>query len=158
MAARTRPLLAALLLVAVACGGGGDGDQKMTAAQQDSARDAARADSVELAMAQYDPAAFDTIQWGSWEKRIERGETVWRWSCVKCHGSEGRGEGTLAEDYGLEMPDLAAEDWHYAGEPDSIRRRIYVGHRSEMPSWGLYGLNYRDVDATVEYILEVIRS
>lgn len=158
MSARIHPLLAALLLFAVGCGGGGDGEQQMSAAQRDSALRSARADSVRLAIEQYDPAAFDTIQWSSWEERVKRGETVWRWSCAKCHGAGGTGEGDLAEDYGFDMPNLVAEGWQYAGQPDSVRRRIYVGHESEMPSWGLYGLSYRDVDATVEYILGVLRS
>lgn len=157
MSARIGPFLTTGLLLFAACGGEGE-DQQMTPAQRDSVVQAARQDTVELAIAAYDPAAFDTVQWESWQQRVERGGTVWRWSCAKCHGPEGEGDGEMAREYGFDVPSLVADDWHYAGEPDSIRRRIYVGHQTEMPSWGLYGLTYRDIDATVEYILEELRS
>ena len=34
----------------------------------------------------------------------------------------------------------------------------YVGHETEMPSWGLYGLKYRDVDAMADYIERGLRG
>ena len=57
----------------------------------------------------------------------------------------------------LDMPDLVAVDWDKAGDMPEIRRAIYVGHESEMPSWGLVGLKYRDIDAVAHYINDLLR-
>ena len=144
----------AVISATLACSGGED------AAPVDDAatREAARADSVAQAEAQYDPAAFDTITWASEAETWERGGVVFAYSCVKCHGSDGVGGGELAVTHELAMPDLTAETWEYAGDVPAIRHRIYVGHESEMPTWGLYGLKYRDIDAVAHYINEVVRA
>jgi mono/diheme cytochrome c family protein len=118
----------------------------------------ARADSVATAEAMYDSAVFDTIQWASQDTLLARGALVWRVSCQKCHGMEGRGDGALAVEHTLDMPDLLVDDWQYAGDVTAIRHRVYVGHESEMPAWGLYGLSYRDVDAVAKHIEAVIRA
>ncbi len=55
------------------------------------------------------------------------------------------------------MPDMLAADWSWAGDVAAIRHRVFVGHETEMPSWGLYGLSYRDVDAVAGHIEEVLR-
>jgi mono/diheme cytochrome c family protein len=56
------------------------------------------------------------------------------------------------------MPNLVAAEWEKAGDLPAIRRAIYVGHESEMPSWGLVGLKYRDIDAVAHYIDDLLRA
>jgi mono/diheme cytochrome c family protein len=118
---------------------------------------AARADSVLLAEAEYDISVFDTIVWPSPEGRLERGGVVWRFSCEKCHGTRGRGDGELAKETKLEMPSVVASNWEYAGDVDGVRHRVFVGHEGAMPNWGLHGLKYRDVDAVAYHILVTMR-
>lgn len=147
-------LSSVVLALTLACGGG----EEAAPVDDVATVQAARADSVEQAEAQYDPAAFDTITWASQAEAWERGGVVFAYSCVKCHGSDGSGGGELALQHELAMPSLIGEDWIYAGDIPAIRHRIYVGHESEMPTWGLYGLKYRDIDAVSYYIDDVIRA
>ena len=42
--------------------------------------------TMAMAMAAYDPSAFDTISWDDPAAAVERGATVFRFSCQKCHG------------------------------------------------------------------------
>lgn len=143
-----------LVLLLAACGGAPE-------EQEDPGPDAlrqARADSVQMAEAAFDPTAFDTITWNSPEERIERGTVVWSFSCSKCHGDAGLGDGELARVEELAMPMITAAEWEYAGDVPAIRRRIYIGHETEMPSWGLYGLQYRDIDAVAHHIEDVLRA
>ncbi len=149
-------ILSALLAVAVisACGGPSVEEQRAAATE---ARLAARADSVAQAAAAYEASAFDTIQWPSDNDMWERGGVVWSFSCQTCHGSDGQGLGETAVAADLDMPNLVAVDWDKAGDLPEIRRAIYVGHESEMPSWGLVGLKYRDIDAVANYIDGLLR-
>lgn len=110
------------------------------------------------AEAAYDPAVFDTISWESDGERLERGAVAWQYSCQKCHGTTGIGNGATAREHDIDMPVIVAGDWQYAGDPEAIRHRIYVGHDSDMPTWGLYGLKYRDIDAVTYFIEEHLRS
>ena len=140
-----------------ACGNEGDnsaGGQETSISRQDSieALREARADSVARAEALYDEAAFDSIVWRSDQARFERGENVWSFSCSDCHGPEGRGNGPDATRFEYDMPDFELADWEYAGDLSAIRHRVFVGHESEMPTWGLYGLTHRDVDAVAYYV------
>lgn len=147
-----------LVLFGVLLSSGCGPSEEEQAAQQAEDLRLARADSVATAEAMYDAAVFDTIQWESQEAKLERGALVWRVSCQKCHGMEGRGDGSLAVEHTLAMPDLLAADWQYAGDIMAIRHRVFVGHESEMPAWGLYGLAYRDVDAVANHIEAVLRA
>ena len=61
-------------------------------------------------------------------------------------------------DIELGLPNLLADDWEKAGDLPGIRQSIYVGHESEMPSWGLVGLKYRDIDAVAHYIDDLLRA
>lgn len=154
MNARLWMILAALLLVG--CGGGAE--QEPTDAERAEALRAARADSVARAEAAFDPSVFDTITWSDEGARWERGGVVWSFSCQKCHGAEGRGDGEVAAAHSIAMPDLRAADWPYAGDVPGVRQRIFVGHDTEMPNWGLVGLSYRDVDAAAHYINDLLRD
>lgn len=114
----------------------------------------ARADSVAVAEDLYDEAAFDSIAWSSDTERFMRGEDVWNFSCGDCHGWEGRGDGPVATRHGYDVPDFTSAGRGYAADLDSLRHRVFVGHETEMPSWGLYGLTPRDIDAVAYYIDE----
>ena len=143
-----------LLFVGVACGG----ESGVPENGGPEALRQARADSVRQAEAAFDASAFDTISWASPAERLERGDVVWSFSCRKCHGEEGLGDGELARVEELDMPLITAADWEYAGDIPAVRRRIYIGHETEMPTWGLYGLKYRDIDAVAYHIEEVLRG
>lgn len=144
-----------------ACGGGPDQQEAPETVEADTMIDeaealhTARVESVAMAEAQYDPAAFDSIGWANSEARFKRGSTVFGFSCTDCHGSEGKGDGHVAVKFEYDVPDFTVSDWEYARDIAAIRYRIYVGHESEMPTWGLYGLEYRDIDAVAFYINEV---
>jgi len=146
----------ALLLLMAGCGGGSESAGQET--EDPNALRDARADSVLQAEAAFDPSAFDTISWNIPEERIERGEVVWNFSCRKCHGDQGLGDGELARVEELTMPMITDAEWEYAGDVPAIRHRIFIGHESEMPSWGLYGLKYRDIDAVAYHIEDVLRA
>ncbi len=153
----TAVVAAAVSVALAACGPSDEELARGEEASQEALR-LARADSVAAADARFDPAAFDTIAWSSVEERLERGEVVWRFSCKKCHGETGLGDGQLAQVEELDMPVVVEEEWDYAGDIPAIRHRIFVGHESEMPSWGLYGLKYRDIDAVSFYIEHGLRA
>jgi len=141
--------LSCLMLFAfAACGGdGADGEARMQAA---------RADSVRMAEEAFDATVFDTVTWENADARIQRGAVVWRASCEKCHGAEGRGDGEAAAQLGLEVPSFLTADWAYAYEVDSLRHRIFVGLEGDMPNWGLHGLGYRNIDAAAGYINSLV--
>lgn len=121
-------------------------------------RAALRADSVTMAAAAYDEAAFDTITWESQEARIERGRLVYRISCERCHGQQGRGDGRIAAAADtINPPSFLEEEWALADDLEGLRARVFAGTAEGMPHWGLYGLTYKDVDAVTTYILEVLR-
>lgn len=145
------------VMAITACGNAADDadvDQQAAMNPQDSieALKQARADSVAEAEELYSEAAFDSIAWRNDQARFERGEDVWGFSCSDCHGPDGRGDGPVATRFEYDMPDFQVADWEYAGDLAAIRHRVFVGHESEMPSWGLYGLTYRDVDAVAYYL------
>lgn len=150
-------ILAVSTALAIGCGEDPAREAEEAAAADEAAR-TARADSVARAERQFDPSVFDTLTWEGSETRVARGRTVFVYSCVKCHGFDGRGGGDLAKQHDLAMPDLRAEGWEYAGDVPAIQRRVYIGHESEMPTWGLYGLSYRDIDAVAAYIVEELRA
>lgn len=145
-------LMLILTVLTAACGGQSEPED----VEDPDALRQARGDSVRQADATFEPSAFDTISWNTPEERLERGAVVWNFSCSKCHGDRGLGDGELARVEELTMPAIA--DWEYAGDVPTIRRQIYVGHETEMPSWGLYGLKYRDIDAVAYHIENVLRA
>lgn len=121
----------------------------------------ARFDSTRLAEAvfEYDSAAFRNITWTSNERALARGEIVWGYSCQWCHGRDGEGKsGLVLQGDTFSTPSFLEPEWHLAGRPWELRRRIFAGSELGMPHWGLTGLRRRDVDAVARYILGGLRS
>lgn len=145
-----------LLLGPTGCGGANEQDQPQ--ASREEALRAARADSVARAVEMYDASVFDTLSWENDNARWERGGVVWSFTCARCHGSDGAGKGADAVNFNIAMPDMTAADWAMAGDIPAIRERIFVGHETEMPSMGLIGLSYSDVDAAAHYINDLLRA
>lgn len=143
-----------LVLLLSAC----DGGEEVPEVPPEEALRAARADSVARASEAFDPAVFDTLTWESDNARYERGGVVWSFTCQRCHGADGKGQGPDAVHFEIEIPDVTAEDWPLADDIPAIRRAIFVGHESEMPSMGLIGLSYPDVDASAHYINDLLRA
>lgn len=140
--------LAALFLT-VGCGGGEPPAEEASAGP----------DSTALAQAAYDPTMFDTISWESQEEAVERGQVVYRFSCLKCHGERGVGDAGFVRDGDtLQPPSFREADWPYAGDKAGIHEQVFVGTAEFMPHWGLVGLSPRDVDAVAIYIMEELRN
>ena len=146
-----------LALVALLSGCGGGGDEVPEVPAEDALR-AARADSVARAVEMYDAAVFDTLTWENDNARWERGGVVWSFTCQRCHGADGKGQGEDAVNFEITVPDMTTADWQYAGDLPGIREKIFVGHETEMPSMGLIGLSYQDVDAAAHYIDDLLRA
>lgn len=144
------PGLWPVLLVGVAaCGGGDPGGDVQVAGN-------AAADSVTMAAAQYDAAAFDTIQWQEPKEALDRGSLVFTYSCAKCHGSEGFGDAQFVQGGDtLTPPSFHRAGWRFADDPEGLREYVYTGSDGRMPHWGLHGLKYRDIDAVTLYILDL---
>lgn len=119
---------------------------------------AARADSVGMAMAAFDASIFDTIAWATEEERTDRGRLVFRISCSKCHGPNGEGDGRFVlQGDTLTPPSFLAPDWGFASAPMELRRYIFSGNVAGMPYWGLVGLKYRDIDAVAHFLETPLR-
>lgn len=118
-------------------------------------------DSVALARAAYDPAVFDTVTWESQREAIERGQVVYAWSCSKCHGQGGRGDGgyVRAGDT-LRPPSFREPGRRFAQDLEGLRRAVFEGNTEGMPHWGLIQppLRARDIDAVAIFILEWMRG
>lgn len=140
------PSLVALgAAVLVAACGGGDAD---TARSEPSA-----ADTVAAAMAQYEPAAFDSISWETPDDALVRGSVVYAYSCQKCHGRYGEGDGNfVTQGDTLRPPDFTVADWRFIGDLEGLREQVYIGTTEGMPHWGLEGLKYRDIDAVARFL------
>ena len=146
-----------ILTVLMACSSGADEEAAQAAAEAEAAAEAQAAEMT-AAMEAYDPAAFDTIAWDNPGDAVERGATVFRFSCQKCHGPLGEGDaGFVMDGEVLTPPSFLAEDWRFAEDPDGLREQVFIGAMDGMPHWGLEGLKYRDVDAVARYILQDLR-
>jgi len=148
-------LMLVLLLAFAACG---EAEEEVPQVPREEALRAARADSVAQASEMFEAAVFDTLTWESDNARWERGGVVWAFTCQRCHGSHGGGKGPDAVSFDIGVPDMTGVDWRYAGDIAAIREKVFVGHESEMPSMGLIGLSYKDVDASAHYIDDLLRA
>jgi mono/diheme cytochrome c family protein len=136
------------LAVALAFSGCAPGEPAEDEATADTA-----AASMAMAQEAYDPAVFDTVTWESQQAAVERGQVVYRFSCLKCHGERGLGDaGFVRGGDTLRPPSFREPDWPYAGDKNGIREQIFVGTAEGMPHWGLTTLSPKDIDAVAEYI------
>lgn len=111
------------------------------------------AEETEVAGEQYDPAAYDTVQWESESAAIDRGRNIFLWACADCHGEEGRGDaGRVIDGDTVRPPTFHQEDWPYADDPDALHRKVFVGNSLGMPHWGLRQMRPRDIVAVERYI------
>lgn len=134
------------LLIGLGCGGEPASEAGPDAAGAEAEADVAEAESL------YAAAVFDTVRWNRSVTRSERGRVVYYYSCTKCHGTEGAGNGPLARRQEIALPSLVDPDWTYDGDIDAIRRRVFVGHPAGMPSWGLTEISPRDMDAVAYFV------
>ena len=118
---------------------------------------ASREQRLAEAQAAFAKTRFDTIQWTTEEARLMRGNEVFAESCRRCHGPLGKGDGETARAEKLAVPSLVLRDWRYGTSPDSVRRRVFMGHYPEMRTWGLAGLSQRDIDGVAYYIVHQLR-
>ena len=117
------------------------------------------ADTVEMALAQFDPAAFDTITWETPEDAVVRGSIVFSFSCKKCHGAQGYGDGGwVAAGDTLRPPSFHGPDWRFRDDHDGLTRQIFTGTAEGMPHWGLTELSLRDMDAVAQFIRTQFRA
>jgi mono/diheme cytochrome c family protein len=140
----------ATLVVLAACGGG---------QQQEAGVESVQEDSVALATEQFDASVFDTLTWATDTSALNRGRVVYAFSCRKCHGSAGLGDGGFVlQGDTLHPPSLVAPDWKFASDPAGLRLQVFTGNTEGMPHWGMVGLKMRDIDAVTRYILEELRA
>lgn len=102
-------------------------------------------------------ARFDTVTWVDDDERALAGNAVYAARCRNCHGPLGRGGTEYATNRGLDVPSLVDETWEIAPQVDSVRHRVFVGHASGMPTWGVAGITHREIDAVSYYVLERLR-
>ena len=134
---RWRSPLILITATLCACSPGAE-DEEMA---QQAATEQAAADTMAMAMAAYDPSAFDTISWDDPAAAVERGATVFRFSCQKCHGPNGYGDARFVMNGDtLRPPSFHAEDWPYADDRDALREQVYIGSLDGMPQGGVGGL------------------
>ncbi|MDX1495134.1 MAG: c-type cytochrome [Longimicrobiales bacterium] len=107
--------------------------------------------------ARFQEVRFDTLTWSSDEERAFLGNAIYASRCRDCHGTLGRGSTPYAQSRRLDVPSLVEPEWRMAESADSVRHRVFVGHASGMPTWGVGGLNHREIDAVAFYILERLR-
>lgn len=112
---------------------------------------------VAEAEAMLTPETFDTIAWDDAESRGMAGNVTFAAKCRICHGPLGDGQTEYGAERGLSVPSLVASDWYLEGDLDGVRRRIFAGHASGMPTWGVAGISPREIDAAAYYVLEVLR-
>jgi len=105
----------------------------------------------------YSPLMFDSVTWADDEARAATGNEVFAAECRNCHGTLGRGGTDYAGQRSLAVPSLVEPGWRFAASMDSVRHRVFVGHVSGMPTWGVAGITHREIDAVAYYLLERLR-
>jgi mono/diheme cytochrome c family protein len=152
---RARAIGLTALFVLTACGPSAEEEAARIAAEEAAIAQAAMTEAQDM----YDPANFDSISWEAPAEAIERGATVFRFSCQKCHGPTGAGDGGFVQGGDtLHPPSFLEADWRFAEDRDGLREAVFVGAVEGMPHWGMEGLKYRDVDAVAIYIQDDLRN
>lgn len=146
---RRSGLLLALLLPAAVLAGGCEGEKEFEPPD--------RGQQVSEAQQAYPAAVFDTLSWPSDSVRVVRGNEVFAAECRKCHGYDGRGGTDYTREHDIGAPSLVDSVGRDAEGLDAVRRRIYAGHASGMPTFGAYKLEPRQVDAAAAYVVRVLR-
>jgi mono/diheme cytochrome c family protein len=138
------------------CGGSGDTEDAAAAAEAAEAAELARKAEAEGA---FTLATFDTITWKADSVALTRGAVVWLYSCQKCHGQYGRGDGGFVQRGDtLHPPDFLEPGWALGEDHPGLLRKIFTGAPGGMPHWGLETrFKPRDIDAVAWYIQEVLR-
>jgi mono/diheme cytochrome c family protein len=145
------PLALVGSLVLSGCGPTPEEMAAAAAAAQAAAQDSLMAE----ASGAFDASVFDTITWEDAQKRMDRGEQVYNFSCNKCHGPEGLGDGGFVRDGdALVPPSFREPTWRMAGDEAAIRQAIFVGTLENMPHWGMEGLKAEAIDAVTHFIME----
>ncbi|NNM33887.1 MAG: cytochrome c [Gemmatimonadetes bacterium] len=149
MAPAHRMLLLGSVFLFSACGPSQE-DREALAAEQ---RALAAADTLAQAEAVFAAEAFDTVRWVAVDSAVARGQTVFSYSCQKCHGDAGDGSGGfVAQGDTLRPPSFLTDEWPFRDDHEGLRHQIFVGTASGMPHWGLEGLKPRDIDAVAHFI------
>jgi mono/diheme cytochrome c family protein len=146
---RTRAARALVSLAALACG-------YTIACEKHEFEPPSRAQRVTAADTLLTPETFDTVSWPSDSARAFAGNNAYAAHCRGCHGYLGRGDTDYAREHRNAVPSLVRPDWPY---PDlqAVRHRIFTGHPTGMPTWGVAGIAPREIDATAYYLLYVLR-
>ncbi|HSG47132.1 MAG TPA: cytochrome c [Longimicrobiales bacterium] len=116
-----------------------------------------REEQVAEAETGFSMAAFDSVSWESDDQRALDGNVVYSTYCRNCHGPLGMGGTEYARVRDLDVPSLVEPDWQFAESRDSVLHRIFVGHSTGMPTWGVAGISPRAMDAVTHYLLNVLR-
>jgi mono/diheme cytochrome c family protein len=115
-----------------------------------------REDQVAEADALLTAETFDTISWASDSERSFAGNNVYAARCRNCHGPLGSGDTPYARENQLDVPSLVRAELPYEDVAE-MRRIIFVGHPAGMPTWGVAGIEPREIDAVAYYIMHVLR-
>lgn len=143
-----RPRLSAIALALAAAG--------TAACQEHEFHPPDRAQQVGAADTLLDDALFDSISWSSDSARAFVGNDAWAAYCRSCHGYLGQGDTDYGREHNVTVPSLVRPDWPY-NDVAAARRRIFTGHPSGMPTWGVGGIEPREIDAVAYYLLAVLR-
>lgn len=132
-----------------------------------------------LALAAPGQAAEDGADAGDVARaeRIAAGKKTFRAFCWSCHGMSGRGNGPMAKDMGLPMPDFRKPEFHWdadgdgrTGSPADLRAVVAKGVpyflpacagetpplRCAMPAWD-EALSESQIEEVVAFVLSLAR-
>lgn len=117
-----------------------------------------RAERALQAQADFDTSQFDTIRWENGDSaRAFFGNEVYARKCRSCHGFLGEGDTEYGRERGVAPPSLVRPAWPEGDSVPLLRRRIFAGHPSGMPTFGVGSLTLREVDAAAYYVAHVLR-
>ena len=81
---------------------------------------------------------------------VARGKKIYRLMCVKCHGKDGKGTGSLAKVLTEKPPDYTAPGFFDKHSDDDLRQVIINGD-PPMPAFRKR-LHAKDIDDVIAYI------